>query len=320
MKISYAYYELFATHLLNSRSHATARKGALIRVILNSGAIGYADCHPWPELGDLPVDVQLEMLAKGVRTRLTKCAIELALVDATLRLKKGDKWNTDRCPKSHFLITDLMSCSSRDIEKLVHQGFTHVKIKAGRHIQQEAEMLLAIFRDVPLKLRIDVNEMLTDDQFYSFLNQIKGLKDQVDFIEDPFPYHPANWAAIQNAGWKLACDRQADAAANQQESASILILKPAIQSIFELPLNSAQTCLVTSYLGHPLGQVAAAYIAAIIDPACLSVHGLLSHHAYQQTSFSSLLNWNGPRFHFPLGTGFGFDQELEELDSTWRSL
>ena len=45
------------------------RRGALIRV-----GSGFADFHPWPELGDEPLETQLAKLARGETTPLTRRA------------------------------------------------------------------------------------------------------------------------------------------------------------------------------------------------------------------------------------------------------
>ena len=59
-----------------------ARRGALIRV---DG--GFADVHPWPELGDAPLDEQLALLARGETTPLTRASLHWARVDADARAR-----------------------------------------------------------------------------------------------------------------------------------------------------------------------------------------------------------------------------------------
>lgn len=292
--ISYSLYEL------EGKSSKGNRQGALLKVQFEE-SIGYADCFSWPELGDLPLKRQLELLSSDQLTPITQCALELAKSDAKAR---ASCQSLNQVPKSHFLITDLLQATT------IPNGFTHVKMKIGRQIEKEIEKLLT-FQDSPLKLRLDFNETSTPKIFRQFLSRIEKLKDQIDFIEDPFAFHPKEWKAIQKEGWRLASDREAHLAKEHPESASVLILKPAIQSLQDWKMP--QEIIVTSYLGHPIGQMAAAYAAAQIDPEGHFVHGLLSHHVYRPNSFSSQLNWDGPSFTIPSGYGWGFDEELQNL-------
>jgi O-succinylbenzoate synthase len=303
---------------LSVTSSALKRPGALLQVAFDSGMSGYADCHAWPELGDLPVQQQLINLAQGKYTPLTRCAMEFATLDAQNRSCGKSVFDHASIPSSHFLVTDMFDWTSQHVQQIIQQGYTHVKLKVGRNLEREIEGLHALFSNTSLKLRLDFNEALTLYPFLDFLEKIQKLKEQIDFIEDPIPFQPEEWAAIQNKGWTLACDRQVNEANNKPEAAAILIIKPALQPFEEWQKCFHQKRIVTSYLGHPLGQVAAAYVAAQVDPDCSCVHGLLSHHAYQPTSFSQHLNWKNPSFVLPPGIGFGFDHELEQLN--WKPL
>lgn len=299
MKISFSPYELEASHGF--------REGALIKIDFLNGSVGYADCHPWPELGDLHLSQQLEKLAHHEWTPITQCALEWAKIDAKCRLEKKALINI---PRSHFLISNILEYDH------LPKGFTHFKIKMGRNLEKELEALLALFFESPLKIRLDFNEALTEKHFQDVLKGLKPLKNQIDFIEDPFPYDPEKWKKIQQQGWVLACDRQASLAAQQPQSAQVLIIKPAI-----IPFNEWkkwQNCIVTSYLGHPIGQIAAAFAAAQVDPHNHYLHGLNSHIAYKPTPFSRQLNWEGPEFTCPSKTNFWFDEDLQRI--SWKPL
>ncbi len=313
MKIDYVLYELESNHSLSVTSSALKREGALLKVYFNFQMVGYADCHPWPEMGDLPLKQQLENLAKGELTALMNCALEFAFLDAEHRLQGRSALIQQNIPKSHFLVTNIFDWTSQHVQQIIQQEYTHIKLKLGRHLDREVERLHALFLNTSLKLRLDFNETLTFDSFCQFLQRIQKLRDRIDFIEDPFPFASFEWATIQKEGWTLACDRQAQKASHQPESAKILVIKPALQSFQEWQKWKNQTRIVTSYLGHPIGQVAAAYVASLIDPDCSLTHGLLSHHAYQPTPFSQHLSWKSPHFILPPGVGFGFDQELNQL-------
>src|SRR3954463_14889162 len=76
---------------------AGRRLGALIRV-----GDGFADVHPWPELGDAPLDQQLALLARGETTALTRASLRFAELDAAAR--HDGRWLFERVtiPMSHW--------------------------------------------------------------------------------------------------------------------------------------------------------------------------------------------------------------------------
>lgn len=313
--ISYSLYELESKSALNAVSEGVKRQGALLKVEFEDGTAGYADCFSWPELGDLPLKRQLELLAVGQLTPITSSALALAQIDAKARSNQEPLLKD--IPESHFLLSDLGSFDATMLEKIVRERFTHIKIKLGRQIDLEVEKLF-LFKDSSLKLRLDFNETATPSTFRLFLQRIEELKNQIDFIEDPFAFHPKEWRVFQNEGWRFAADRDVNVAKDYPESAAVLIVKPAIHSWQEWKNCEERERIVTSYLGHPFGQTAAAYAASHLDPSSHFVHGLLSHRAYQPNPFSLQLNWEGPSFAIPPGNGFGFDRELCALE--WRVL
>ena len=318
MKIAYAPYELEARGTVNAVSTCVKRKGALLKVAFEPTHIGYADCHPSPELGDLLLHQQLEALSQGRLTSLSRCSLAFARLDAKARSQKQQVLEGRPIPQSHFLVTQLLEWTPHHVKRVIQLGYTHVKVKVGRQVEQEGKHLVELFSRSPLQLRLDFNERLTPSLFRSFLHQIKALREYIDFIEDPFPFDAQKWATIQQEGWTLACDRHAQAACNLPDSAKVLIIKPALLLVEEWQKGKDQKKIVTSYLGHPIEQVAAAYAASEVDASSRFVHGLLSHGVYSPTPFSLQLNWQGPQFTVPAGYGFGFDQELKQLE--WINL
>lgn len=313
MKVAYANYELHSPHPLNALSKDFKRQGALLRLTFAPHVIGYADCHPWPELGDAPLQEQLERLLHQQMTPLTCCAVALAQVDAQARAQ-GKSLLQHPIPASHFLVTHFLDWTPAHVHKVEQQGYTHIKLKMGRYPSEEAHHLLKLFASSFLKIRLDFNETLNQTTCWQFLRRIQELQFQIDFIEDPFPFDAQEWTKIQQEGWTLACDRQAHVACHHPEAARVLIVKPALHAIEEWQSWTCQTRVVTSYMGHPLEQASAAYVASQLDGTHSCVHGLQSHHAYHPHAFSHALNWHGPQFSVPAGTGFGFDQELQQLE------
>lgn len=320
MKIDYSPYALTPYFSLNSLSAGSQRQGALLRIYFADECMGYADCHPWEELGDKSLQQQLDLLRKGVLTSLTARSLYFAEQDAKARDCKQPLLDCSDAPSSHFLITDLGQWSPEDSRKLVEWGYTHVKIKMGRSLEQEMILLDRFLSMYAFKVRLDFNEKLNKQQFEDVLSKISHLLVWIDFIEDPFPYHEKEWTIIQKTyGIKLACDRQVEKAVGKQEACQFLVCKPAIQTL-DTCRHRSQTTIVTSYLDHPLGQLTAAYTAAQLESGSTKkgVHGLQSHHAYHPTAFSSSLSWNSPIFKIPAGSGFGFDELLEK--QTWLRL
>lgn len=304
MKISYEPYSLEVASPHNS---CATREGALLKVEFDDGKVGLADCHPWPELGDLPLKEQLQAIDSGVMTPLIACAIECAKDEAAARAKGRSLLPSQPLPRSHFLVTDASVLTLKALESVIARGFTTVKVKVGRNPIAEAEWLSELFLYLPLILRLDFNEKLDPERLKIVFDAYSPLFHTIDFVEDPCPYNPKEWGSLQMDGWTLACDRQAPLAAGSPDSARVLIVKPAVVLKKEWMKWTQQKKIVTSYLGHPVGQVAAAHVALAIDPSCSHVHGLLSHHVYQPNPYSKQLSWEGPVFTAPSGVGCGFD-------------
>ena len=139
------------------------------------------------------------------------------------------------------------------------------------------------------------------------------------FYRGPFSFQPKAWKSIQeNKDGTSHVIEQSQHALGHPESTKMIVIKPAIQRVEDLKIGREQIPIVTTYSGHPLGQVAAAVVTTEVDPTNKHVHGLLSHHAYLPTNFSRKLNWDNPTFTMPEGHGLGFDQELQDL--TWKPL
>lgn len=316
-RIAFYPYALKALYPLNSRSDRLDRQGALLQVIFDEG-IGYADCHPWEELGDESLTHQLQKLQQRQLTSLTECSLHWAYVDAIARAENRPLLSQTG-PRSHWLIHHLATLSLEEVGSALEKGFSHVKLKVGLHLNQEIEGLHRLMSQSPMRLRLDFNEKLTMEEFHDWMRELQPFQIYIDFIEDPFPWDPILWQEIQELyGIQLACDRQCDEALKQRQGAAFHIHKPAIADWNKETHGQHERVIVTSYLDHPIGQVTAAYVASQVDPFNHRVHGLLTHYAYEKNAFSAQLNWNSPFFTPPSGTGWGFDELLNPL--TWNPL
>lgn len=309
-KVRHSLYELVAKRNIQSKKSYSSRQGALLQVEFEDGSVGYADCHPWEEFGDLPLKVQLELLESGRCTRLTARSIHYAKIDAEARAKKINVLQSCKIPASHYFISELDHSALEEAEKAWGEGFTTFKIKLGKELSKEEELIKSLARKFPeMKLRLDFNSKLNRDQFISFLDKITSYRNNLDFVEDPFPFDYGAWRQIQETfEISLAADEHFKVAFGNPEAAKVLIMKPAVHCM--KLVDGSQRLVVSSYLDHPIGQFGAAYIAS---KASNEVCGLLSHHAYQANPFSKSIKHQGPVLTSAEGTGFGFDDELKKL-------
>lgn len=319
MKTSVSLYELAG------KAGFRSRQGALLRVQFDDGLIGYADCHPWKELGAAPLEEQLRALAQNNHTPLIKRSLYFARLDAEARAKGVSLFKGLAIPASHWLVPNLTHCNFADVEAAIQRGFPALKIKIDEHIAEELPRLERLLATLPpqIKLRLDFNQKLSSDAFKGAFKAISRWHDRVEFYEDPFAFESSAWEEMQGRGAHLACDQHATKAIALPHVAKVLVLKPAVQAEdpFLHLLGTPQRVVITSCLDHPVGQLAAAYVAAECNRRVagrMLTCGLMSHHAYQPNEFSAQLQAKGPVLQPPSGTGFGFDDLLKRQQ--WKSL
>ena len=269
-------YTLTPRRRLSEIARPGPREGALLRA-----GDGFADVHPWPELGDAPLDEQLALLARGEQTPLTRASLRLAGLDGDARRRGVSLFEGLTIPESHWPGDDPPD------------GFDTVKLKGISSIPPR------------VRLRIDFNATLSADEFMQIAPTLP--RERVDFIEDPCPYNELDWLLIrERTGLRLALDRGMGVA-------DVLVHKPAISAEFP---ETGSEIVVTSYMDHPVGQLGAACIAATHR---VSAHcGLFTHVLYESNEFIERVHSDGARLLPPDGTGVGFDDLLERLP--WRRL
>src|SRR5205823_11089668 len=241
---------------------------------------GVADVHPWPELGDAPLDEQLALLARGRTTPLTARSLAFASLDARARAAGRSLFEGLTIPRSHWPGADPPP------------EFDTVKLKSIDRVPPN------------VWLRIDFNAQLTPEQFIYMAEALP--RDRVDFVEDPCPYDGATWTALrETTGLRLALDRRV-----AEEGVDVLVVKPAVQDV----PSTAKQIVITSYMDHPVGQFYAAYVACDFP----GTHGLFTHVLYEPDEFIDAIRANGARLLPPRGTGIGFDDLLDKLP--WKRL
>jgi O-succinylbenzoate synthase len=268
-------------YTLHSR-RGTTRAGALLRV---DG--GFADVHPWPELGDAPLDEQLALLARGETTPLTRASLRLARLDAEARRRGVSLFEGLTIPLSHWPGNDPPP------------EFDAIKTKGVTGFPEH------------VRIRIDFNARITAEEFERLAETLP--KDRIDFIEDPCPYDETVWRELRaRTSLKLAYDQPPTANRQPPTQYDVRVHKPAKQT--EYPDHN--DVVVTSYMDHPVGQFGAAYIAAthVTNARC----GLFTHVLYEPDAFLERIESDGARLLPPRGTGIGFDDLLERLP--WQSI
>ncbi|GAB4227978.1 MAG: hypothetical protein Tsb0021_05070 [Chlamydiales bacterium] len=304
MKISFSPYVL--------KSSSGERHGALIRVKQES-SFGYADCHPWPELGDFPLSVQLQLMQKGKVTALTQQTLKFARMDADARAKGINFFQNSKIPSSHKLL--LQKNTNQDLSE-----FQRVKIKIGKDPRRDAETVKQVLGTLneTIKVRIDINAFYSSEQCLLFLDIIQPYLHRMDFIEDPCPYNYDIWRRIQEKyNVILASDREGVSG----DLTFAKVLKPAIQDKDRFDILPCRL-IITSYLDHPIGQLSAAYTASLLYdrfPEKIDVCGLLTHENYLLNAYSERLARKGDiLLPSTQGTGWGYDDLLEK--EKWYNL
>jgi o-succinylbenzoate synthase len=323
-------YTLKSLRAPNARSTSLERSGALIKIV-NEKGVGYADVHPWPSLGDVPLNEQLTRLRAGHTTALTRRSLEFAKLDLEFRVSKRSAFQGLEIPQSHFLVSDLFGATDAQLEALSDLGFKALKIKLGRELARELRQLVELRRSLSkFRLRFDFNGMLAPEDFLEFSRELPDLlRERIDFIEDPMPWHAQEWQkAHVETGLPLALDRLSESQLSELERAPSssyqwCILKPAVQDPDELVALAKATgarLAVTSYMDHPLGQITAAFEAARLAKAGVPIGacGLMTHFTLEETNWTRAIETTGAEILPPSGFGFGFDRLLE--NESWERL
>lgn len=318
-KIFYSPYSLKPMQSLNALSDGSERKGVLLKIDWHDGHVGYADLHPWPELGDAPLREQLSDLGRGQISTQIAQSILLARRDAELRSEKKNIF--DLCPKirNNFLLNDLKILKPGYLGDLKSSGFTTIKIKMGKNLEEETDALEHIAA-AGFKIRLDFNGVGTPRVFEKFINTLStAVRPLIEYVEDPFPFDANSWAEAKTLV-KIAIDNQYDKVPWDKISSApfdVIVIKPAKVNV-DTAMSYCQKwnlkATVTSYMDHAVGvshAVAAAmelkekYGEMILEAGCLT------HHLYQQDPFSAELSTQGPYLLKVNGTGVGFDKLLE---------
>lgn len=283
--------------------------------------MGYADLHPWTELGDLPWQKQLLSLQSGEYTEQLQQSLCLARWDAELRKQKKNIFDQGVLVKNNFLSVDVQMLTSTVLEQIKNQGFTTIKIKMGRNSDLEIAALSRVAQ-FGLKLRLDFNGTGTLQSYTQLMDQLPGqVFELIEYVEDPFVFDLQEWQKAQ-AYAPLALDNQFAKVPWEELSDApfaVIVLKPAKMDavkVLELCRRYRLKLTVTSYMDHPIGVMHALGMAMELknkQSDLILESGCLTHQLYQQDAFSAEMSAQGPYLQRVAGTGVGFDHLLEAL-------
>lgn len=316
-------------------------QGALLSVNFD-GAIGYADLHPWPSLGDKPLDEQLDLWRNNHSTLQLQRSLEMAQKDAVSRQGKMEKLQYLSQIKNHtlFLERTLSVPMIEDrLKSKCHDGETPiVKWKISPETSEYAIALLNKAAESLSKLqwRLDANGLFSFDEIAKFWNQLSTeAKKTIQFVEDPCHYEEEHWSRLENLGMPLAIDfeinrwKSKSLKASPTESGQIFfVFKPAIQdiSLWSEWLNqNPHRFLLTSYLDHPVGLLHALWTAETMwkqFPGLMQVNGLNLPISLDELAefWPGLHRTQDANSHWEgvSAGGIGFAQQLENLE--WINL
>jgi len=304
---------------LNAGSPRREFEGALVQI-----GDGFANIHPWPELGDPSLEKCLADLTGKRRWPIVRRAVRCAELDEAARQEEDWMFEEMEVPQSHFTLPEA---DRQQVELALENGFSTIKLKIGRDLVAEGLFLREASAAHPsLRWRLDANEQPSREEIRDFLIALpEKTLDQIDFVEDPCPFSEESWALLhRETRIRLAIDNEAGPNISTAKSAQVVVIKPAIDEpwlLAEASASKGQSVIVTSYMDHPFGQTFAAWEAgrlALQFPGLVGLCGLQTHGLFEPNSWTEALGEVTPDFHPYAWTGLGFDEQLDEL--TWVRL
>lgn len=317
--ICFCPYQLHTNTQLNAKTSAQQHHGFLLRIEFKQLGYGYADCRPWPELGDAPLAFQLRSLAQKTLTPLLQKSMAFALLDAQARAEKKWLFANSTLPRNRFTASHFLSLA--EIEKLQTQGFQKIKLKCGKHVEQEIAYLKEMsgsMRHLHMQWQLDFNGAIDLTLFKYFMEESKEILHTINCIEDPIPFDAPAWQSIQaQYGIPLALDRLPvhwTQPPHPEQVYQMIVVKPALAEKKDLQYFPGRV-VFTSYFDHPFGQVCGLYEAAQFyaqHPTKKEDCGFLTHLNYTMNPYAVRLRIQNTQLIPPQGMGFGFDDLLAQ--------
>jgi o-succinylbenzoate synthase len=302
----------------NRLSTAQMRKGVLLRVKFKGlDHFGFSDLFPWPELGDEPIDFQIESLKNGTPCRLAATSIQWAHYEAQAK------------EKSIFLLRGPEISSHETVIHIDQMDSSHLvsKIKISQEIINNWPDFQSKLEKFNKKYRFDFNGLFqTIDEAQSFWNGVSdNLKEKIEFLEDPY------CTDLMSDKKAVEIFSPVPTAVDRSPTSSSLKINPiwVVKPIYYSPIYLLHAVsefngeiVTTSNMDHPLGQLIALHASQRIKslyPLKIRLSGLLTHGLYEPHLQSSWIQTDENILHSQYdGIGWGLDLEFEKL--TWVKL
>lgn len=326
MKVSCHKYTLSPQMSLGALSGAKDREGALLRIEWPNEKIGYADLHPWPELGDPELKEHLLGLSSGKISTLAEQSLWLAKQDAILRAEKKNALDGGGRVKSHYTVTDISKITDTNLQEIKSSAFGTIKLKMGTDLQREIDFIHRGILKQGFIFRLDFNAKAKPKDIEKLHGLLpEGIRQKIEFIEDPIPYDHKAWTELAKF-FPLAVDIQLEKVDWKQRNLPFgtIVLKPSRQDVektVQLAIQNKCKLVVTSALDHPVGVVHATRIANDLKlkyPEMVLESGCATTRLYKPSNFSMKMLWQGPFLMQVFGKGVGFDDLLTTIP--WEPL
>lgn len=319
--IQYFPYTIKSQGPRNAHDQDSIQKGMLLKI-----ENGYSCLHPHPELGDPSLETLIEDIKSDKpKLNLSLKALACAAIDGNARSLNKSLFDEIEIPKSHYLLSpfeiqkDSFDQKIFDLKKF---GFRKIKIKLSSKLDENYLILDKLSQYAKdFQWRIDFNESLNKRSFQEFLQNLTvDHLEHIEFIEDPFPYHPNEWSLMEtHYPIKLAKDFNPS---QDPKGYSFIIHKAARDNLaitLEIAKSHGKKVVVTHYMEHPLGLYFAAYEAAKISKEIpIEDCALLWPEFFTAPEGCPIVENDGPSLKKPLGHGLGLDEYLKNL--TWKNL
>lgn len=253
---------------------------------------GYGCIQAWPQFGDDALELHLDALREGRPTVMGQACLNCCRIDGDARRNGVNLLSRFPLKASHYLIERVEPPDSLKPHLANLNPVVPVKIKGSPNLDATVEAVEIVCRTN--RVRIDFNAGLDCSKFKEFMDKLSPqAREQIQFIEDPFPYDADQWRAVScDLGVRLALDWGPDDALG---GFAVRIWKPARQ----LHPPAGKVYCITHNMDHVIGRGYAAYQASVFKGDLL------------ECGLGKLLPNTGD-------TGFGCDSELESMK--WECL
>jgi O-succinylbenzoate synthase len=244
------------------RGKITAREGLIIKLVFDEGLEGFGEIAPLPGLSNVTLEeclgnlretafslkkgqfsfdtLETDFFEKLDKIRLypeVRFGIEMAVLNAAALLRE--------LPLSKFLsahaaqevvlnglLADADEPVEQEVERLLQDGYTLIKVKVGGEVYEDAKRLKAVVKAAHSRahVHVDANQKWNLDEANLFAKELNGCT--IKYIEEPFFDISKIPEFFRNTGIPVALDetivRRGFAYSNPLEGVKFLVLKPTL--------------------------------------------------------------------------------------------